>query len=343
MGWLQGILLLSQAADGFFCFLSLLDFICKLENAVKENSDPKDIKFKVKDAICSNKVYEKRLQPEYDKCWTLEYAEVDGCSFNMDVVPAIDEDIADLLNRNISLYKPENSVAITNKHTEKDYSWCTINPKSYIEWFDSINKKFKEYKRADKLLEFFQENRTIFNSVEDIPEILERSSLQRVIQILKRHRDVYFSKSYKEDLKPASVVITTIVAQVADKAPENYSVYELLEYVVARLISLLQGNSIEGTEFALKHNGKWVLENSVNSSDNLVDSWNDNSDKPKYFLKWIEILRRDFLEDLSSPEEYGLLLENSFGSDTVRKFVDTSQYAVKVPSKIDSVPKPWGE
>ena len=314
-----------------------LDFICKLNGVSKNNTNPKNVKFQVKDAICSNKIYAERLQREYDKCWTLEYAKVSGCYFNMDIVPAVKEEEIKILN---ILNSPQYSIAITNKENSQLYSWCTINPKAYVEWFQSINKKFNDYNREIRLKNILNENLAFFNSVEEIPPMLERSSLQRVIQILKRHRDVYFNKVRREDLKPVSVILTTLVAQIAQSAPANYSVYELLEYTVKALTSLLEGLKFN-QNFALKDNNKWILLNPVNSLDNLVDSWNENIEKPKWFLRWMKCLRGDFLTDILDDKKYEILLENSFGYTAVNKFVDLNKNEIKEPEMIINMAKPW--
>lgn len=170
--------------------------------------------------------------------------------------------------------------------------------------------------------------------------MLERSSLQRVIQILKRHRDVYFNKVRREDLKPVSVILTTLVAQIAKSAPANYSVYELLEYTVKALTSLLEGFKFN-ENFVLKDNNKWILLNPVNSLDNLVDSWNENREKPKYFLRWIKCLQEDFLTDILDDKKYVTLLENSFGCTAVKNFIDLNKYEIKEPKMIINMAKPW--
>ena len=85
--------------------------------------------------------------------------------------------------------------------------------RQYKNWFETINKPFLDFNRENRKKILLEKNRTIYNSIEEIPEGLERSSLQRVIQILKHHRDVYYCRIKKENLKPTSAIITTICAE----------------------------------------------------------------------------------------------------------------------------------
>lgn len=96
---------------------------------------------------------------------------------------------------------------------------------------------------------FFMENRTIFAesaSAEDVPNYYIKSSLQRIIQLLKRHRDIYYSQIKDgETLRPASVIIVTLVAKIAYSAPDT-DIESLLSYVVSGLkeyACILQGRT----------------------------------------------------------------------------------------------------
>ena len=56
---------------------------------MKKQLDHKNI---IKETLCKSEVYKEKLQnKEWDKCWTLEYAEVNGIGFNIDIVPGVAE------------------------------------------------------------------------------------------------------------------------------------------------------------------------------------------------------------------------------------------------------------
>ena len=74
-----------------------------------------------------------------------------------------------------------------------------------------------------------------YASIEEVPEEMERSSLQRVVQILKAHRNNYFSSSKREKMKPKSVIITTLVAEISSHLDANLGTFELLDKVLKEL------------------------------------------------------------------------------------------------------------
>lgn len=330
-----------------------VDCICLL-HMNKNNTSPEEVKNFIGDKIKSNEMYSKKLLPEDSRCWTLEYANKNGIGFNLDVVPSLPADY-ELISKIISAGVREDfanvAISITNKDNNK-YNWCDSNPKGYAEWFKEINKPFLEYNRLQRRQMLFESNREIFNSVEEIPEYVERSSLQMVIQILKRHRDIYFTKRRKEGYKPISAIITTMVGQISRSAQHNMDVLELLEYVVNEIIiysNLLRKNQkefsllYESKSILSKKEDRWTILNPVNPLDNLTDSWNDDSDKAKCFFEWVNQIKIDFIDSLVLDDSKFInLLENSLGSQFVKSNVDMKKYGVlPVTSSILNTPKPY--
>ena len=109
-----------------------LDFICCLGDK-KETTTAKHVKNVVKETLCNSEVYKEKLQNiEWDKCWTLEYEEVNGIGFNIDIVPGVSEsdDIKQLMvGNNLSQDNAELAVAITDKR-EQNYFWLKSNPRA---------------------------------------------------------------------------------------------------------------------------------------------------------------------------------------------------------------------
>lgn len=330
-----------------------LDFICE-SNKPKDSTNPKEIKYEAHDILIENEMYKKILsEEEYDKCWTLEYAEVDGIDFNMDIVPAVKENgqgIQELSIKGLNPYYSNMAIAITNKKN-CNYNWSTSNPIAYKEWFQSINNPFLEYNRNERLMKILNENRSIYASIESIPPEIERSALQRVIQLLKRHRDVYFSKKKEEDNKPLSAIITTITAEIAKSAPVNMSIFELLQYVVSEFeIYSNRQNMDEGIFEATfiekriinRKQGQWIIMNPVNPKDNLADGWNEVPIKAKCFFEWVLQVKKDFLDSIAeSDNEFIAALENGLGSGFVKSNLNMKNYNFIVPQIITSTPKHW--
>ena len=244
----------------------------------------------------------------------------------------------------------ELAVAITDKRNQ-NYLWLTSNPRAYKNWFESINRPFLEYDRQNKRRVLFEKSRTVYNSIEEIPEDLERSSLQRIIQILKHHRDVYYCRIRKEDLKPTSAIITTICAEIAYGMDPSLNVFELLQAIVNDFEIYSRNQTLTEEEFSRqyetkntirKSNGKWCIMNPVNPKDNLADSWNDNPEKAELFFKWVKVMKKDCLDSLQIEDnDFVALLENNFGRDYVKKSINLNDYANVTPTIITNTPKPW--
>lgn len=330
-----------------------LDFICCLSEQ-KEKTTARYVKNIVKDTLCKSEVYKEKIQDtEWDKCWTLKYAEVNGIGFNIDIVPGVsesDEIVQSMVSSRLSQEEAELAVAITDKR-KQNYLWLTSNPRAYKNWFESINRPFLEYDRQNKRRVIFEKSRTVYNSIEEIPEGLERSSLQRVIQILKHHRDVYYCRIRKEDLKPTSAIITTICAEIAYGMDPSLNVFELLQAIANDFEIYSRNQTLTEEEFSRqyetkntirKSNGKWCIMNPVNPKDNLADSWNDNPEKAELFFKWVKVMKKDCLDSLQIEDnDFVALLENNFGRDYVKKSINLNDYASVTPTIITNTPRPW--
>ena len=330
-----------------------LDFICCLSEQ-KEKTTAKYVKNIVREALCKSEVYKEKLQDmEWDKCWTLEYAEVNGIGFNIDIVPGVsesDEIVQSMVSSRLSQKDAELAVAITDKRNQ-NYFWLTSNPRAYRNWFESINRPFLEYDRQNKRKVLFEKSRAVYNSIEEIPEGLERSSLQRVIQILKHHRDVYYCRIRKEDFKPTSAIITTICTEIADGMDPSLNVFELLQAIADDFEIYSRNQILTEEEFSRqyktkntirKSNGKWCIINPVNPKDNLADSWNTHPEKAELFFKWVKVMKKDYLDSLQVEDnDFVALLENNFGRDYVKKNINLNDYASVTPTIIANTPKPW--
>lgn len=333
-----------------------LDAICQIVTE-KDGTTPQEIKEAVESAFEQDEIYNKKLV-KCDKCCTINYTDINEIGFSIDIVPAVEEDYStkNRLKKKSALPEYiETAIAITSKKNEK-YEWATNNPKGFKVWFDIINMPFLKYNPMQSRSMIFEANNNVFASIEEIPLELERSSLQRVIQILKRHRDVYFSKKHDGNtLKPISAIITTVASSIASFAPVSLGVFELLKYVLSEFDVYSKRQILNEFEFSNIYKNKnivkridenWVIENPVNPEDNLADSWNENPLIAKAFFDWSKCVYRDFLEsNEKTDEEYINILESALGSDFVRKSIDLRKY---LPSIVATKPiiqsnqsKPW--
>lgn len=323
-----------------------LDFICQVDGTRNDYTADK-LREIIESTLTSNSTYEDRLVVN-DECFTIKYADVDGTEFSIDVVPATDESQENKSRLISESARPDlikTAIAIPKHNKNQPYSWLTNNPKGFREWFDDINKPFLEYSREQYRKHLFEAHRSIFASVEEIPSILERSALQRVIQILKYHRNVYYDKLQNgDDLKPISAIINVIVTEISKNHTPACSTFDLLKFVLDELKIysnhlVLNSENFEKTYgqnrkvFSHKNN-EWFIENPANPEDNLADKWNENKKIPDEFFRWINALTTDFITGLSTATDaqFRVLLENSLGESVVTKVLQ-KKYCTIIPPK----------
>jgi hypothetical protein len=306
--------------------------------------------------------YHKELldKNEGRRCWTLNYAPTDGVGFHMDVLPCVHEgtDIIDkIVLKNVPPAVAEKAIAITDFDKDEDtYNWSTGNPHGLVDWFKNINTPYlravSEYQRR-ALVE-----KKAYASIEAVPEPLLKSPLQRVIQLFKRHRDVRFDRQPDYAYRPISIIITVLVAQIADeKKLYNASVKELLQAVVEELD---QYSSLNKDLYAYpaeklaqrniviikRDSDGWHLSNPVNPYENFAERWTeDGNARAKAFFKWVEWIKSDFEFDRADSAEKFTSLQKSFGeAATKRIYTNLNLNAMKsTPTIITAAnqPKPY--
>lgn len=312
-----------------------LDFICQVKKARDETTAT--MLWKELKEVLEKSPYADNLVKD-DKCFTIEYADINGVGFSIDIVPAADESVERKLKLKSESEHPDLiDTSIVLPDTSRDRSmWVTNNPRGYRAWFENINEPYRRHSREEYRRALFEKHSTFYSSIEAIPVELERSSVQRVIQILKKHRDEFYAKcAYR---KPISAIIGTLVAKIAENQPPYLSVFELLEKVLITLC-----NHSRNDEMLYKENGKWKIPNPANPDDNLADSWNDDTcDK---FFSWINQAKIDLIDALSYEDErFQAFMENAFGLEFIKKHWGDKYRPVRPkPIHPSNAPKPWGD
>ncbi len=322
-----------------------LDFICQ-ELYNKSNVTPKHVKKCIEEILKKNG----RRVNEDDTCWTIDYANVqENLGFKIDVVPAVKEDEKEkqkLLKSNVNPNYAQNAIAITRIKNKEIYQWDASNAKGYTNWFNDINEPFLKFALSERAKQHFF-------SIEKLPEIDKKSNLQRVIQILKRHRDIFFyraTKKEQEQNKPNSSIITTIVAQICKGYNPNTSLYDLLKYVVSELEIYSQLLEQEQSVFSYnnvnriwikKENEQWYIPNPVNPYNNLAGDWDDET--AKKFFKWVRALKQDLILSVDyNDEKYYIAMKNAFGDefidDNIKEFTFLNNSEKSITT---SNTKPW--
>lgn len=278
-----------------------IDLVCKLEKKPQYWTQ-KDLKKEVGDRLKSNSHYDRMLYDfkngEYynqggRRCWTLKYS--DHVGYHMDILPALsDEGLVYLMEKTFSAtneLSPSEirQLAIRITDIEKDNfnsdtnieNWHKSNPFGYANWF--FSKAIVSGKRMFSLNESVDPVRAYEN---------KKLPLQRVVQLLKRHRDIMFSsEEFECDNRPISVIITTLAARAYDNSENLIDAYTNIVKRMKRFIEDRENPLTGKIE-------KWV-QNPVNDVENFADKWSEVSQKQDYFYLWLDKLEED-LEKLFS-------------------------------------------
>lgn len=203
---------------------------------------------------------------EKRRCWTLSYPEL---GFHLDVLPAIPD---------AEFHRSSNGILLTDT---KLRPWQHANPKDYANWFRH---------RSEEMLRKLVASAKAAN-VDSVPDWAVRSTLQRLVQVLKWH----CYRAFEDDVddRPPSVLITTLAAH-AYRGQDDLGV-ALLE------VAQDMPNHIE------RSNGRWEVLNPAHEKENFTDKWNepDTAHRRGKFTRWCETVQRD-LEAASNTQGDGI-------------------------------------
>ena len=190
---------------------------------------------------------------ERGRCWELIYS---GDRFHMDVLPVIPDPDGD-----------DTAVLLSDRDL---FLWQHSNPIGYADWFWNSMGDAVGVGRA-------QLAAMLNRDVEDVPRWLVRTTLQRVVQLLKLHRDTFF-RSNPHD-KPASILITTLATHAYGGESD---LFEAFRKVARNLPSYVEWR-----------NGTYWVPNPAHEEENFADKWNTSPDRKRHFDRWIEALIAD--------------------------------------------------
>ena len=192
---------------------------------------------------------------EGKRCWTLEYQ---SDPFHMDVLPAIPD--------------PEgrpNAMLLTDRDVR---NWQHSNPIDYAEWFHEAMVEEFDRLRASMMAQMQARD------VEEVPAWQVKTTLQRTVQALKRHRDLFFMQELES--RPASIIITTLAAE-SYRGGEG--LYEVLRDVTQRM-----------PDFVQRRGDEWWVPNPVQPAENFADRWRERPELATAFFKWLARAQQDF-------------------------------------------------
>lgn len=292
-----------------------IDLVCKLEGKPSTWTQ-KDVKEIVGDRLKDHGTYADMIEDNEggQRCWTLEYS--DDSNYHMDILPAVtDENFMTFLNESFNNYEDIDAEKVAIRITDKEEDnydvstdsdeWMKSNPFGYAQWFFqkaiiSSTKLFSLNESVDPVREFQK----------------EKWPLQRVVQLLKRHRDIMFSSDdYDTEDKPISIIITTLSSRAYDKSENIVDAF-------GNIVSKMRGMIEERFNYETGKVEKWVS-NPVNEEENFADKWPLEKQKEEYFYMWLNKLEGD-LKTIRNSSGIGLQNLNEsfsgmFGKSSVSK------------------------
>ena len=306
-----------------------IDLVCEIP-LLKNQTTPEFIKRIVGNRLKEHETYKKLLDEEGKRCWTLRYSEQDDIGFHLDILPSVPYLRGYL----------DTAIAITNKRGSY-YSWSASDPKGYGLWFDGRNKPAFDLVYAEQRQLIQKRAPEIYARIEDVPNQLVRTPLQRAIQIMKRHRDINFNNA-KHEHAPISIIITTLSAYFYRNEPD---VYSALKNIVANLSAhiVLFGNqpldpTLKSSPIKKTSDGKWYIGNPVNPEENFADRWHENDHaRAKAFFRWLDSLQKDLINILN--ENNRNLVKKTIISALGSAPVSQNLELIMPPSVIESPPK----
>lgn len=237
-----------------------IDLVATIDNKFTSAKELKNI---VGDVLKGSDRYSEKIE-EGKRCWTIEYAE--SANYHMDILPTMRSDT----------YFRNKELIMTHKEDENsNYEFRQTNPEAYYDWFV---KRMEEEKK--KLTEEY----AIRNKMEivEVPEYKIKTTLQIAIELLKRYRDIKFKET--PDIKPISIILTTLMARIYT-GKEN--VYELIEKFSKEYIIYLEKDE----------NGNVLIKNPVNENENFADKWPNNPERKEAFFRFMNELKEDLVNN----------------------------------------------
>lgn len=233
---------------------------------------------------------------EMPRCWRLDYAG----EFHMDITPSIPNPAC----RNGGELVPD----------KKLRTWKPTNPSGYLALFE----KRAALAPTMRILKSFaaMDSRGI---VDPFPEHTGfKGILRRIVQLLKRHRDIYFENA-DESLRPISVIVTTLAAQAYEFCVGKYvfdSEFDVVLAVVRTMPYFIE-------PYTLGAKPQWRIANETTEGENFAEKWNLHPERAAAFFEWHGRILGDVaqLAELEGNDRITKSLAQAFGSQPVNQVV----------------------
>lgn len=265
-----------------------LDAVCRREIEKHQTTQAK-LKYEIGDVLLDYRNAHHDLPDaptglkERNRCWTLRYPA--SLRFHLDVLPAIPNHES-----------PPSGILITDRELR---AWQRSDPQAFAAWFKLQAAAEFITKRA-RLAE------AAHTAPEAIPEWEVRTTLHRLVQVLKLHRNEFFCANL--DARPASILLTTLAAHAYTG---EHNLYDAAVQAVE-----LMPRYIERTREG------YFVPNPVEPRENFADRWRHEPELARAFFGWLDRLGEDLREVASvqgGVDKVAARLQESLGEQPVAK------------------------
>ncbi len=266
-----------------------VDLISFLKGATRF-TPPAYVKKEIGDRLAANDLYKDKLE-EMPRCWRINYAN----EFHLDITPAIKNPDCDnggelVPDKNLKEWKPSNPGGFRDLFAKR----AALVPQSWV-------RKTALVAAAD--------------SADIIPFPTKKAVkgvLRRTVQLLKRHRDVFFQKQ-DPCLAPISIIITTLASKsyewcvVQDRSDNDF---DLLLDTIRMMPHFIESDVFYGQK-------QWFVWNETTVGENFAEKWNNDERRAKAFFHWHENALLDFTQIIEADGLDGI-------GNQLKKFLDAS-------------------
>jgi hypothetical protein len=320
-----------------------LDLACKLQYGITKKThtqaDLKELIHVELEKYRAARGIKNLLEPKH-RCWRLDYQ--DRLRFHIDIVPCIPMDesgqraVSESIDKasfdkGIAKTITQTAVSITDDRHPSYKSicdtWNSSNPEGYAMWFQ----------HRMNLLQTESYSMDVRAQVDKIPMFKKKAPLQRVIQLLKRHRDNWSTDN--PDSKPISIIITTLAARAYNGENNIVTALENILYGMTKFVRVI----------------KPLVPNPVNPDEDFADRWYrpecSRLRLKESFYNWIDQAQKDFqhLKSISDIEQLCTLIKRKFSVRIdiaeLEKRLGKIDNPIKTPKTYvidrENVPKPW--
>lgn len=236
--------------------------------------------------------YYATILEEKQRCWRLNYAN----EFHLDITP--------------SILNPECSNGGELVPDKALRCWKATNPRGYLREFDRRARLIPRIRFGSAVLEKRAD-------IEPLPaRTVLKGVLRRLVQLEKRHRDIFFERLEATEQAPISVIVTELTARAYEQCVTTGSYDTELQLIVDVVRTM--PTFIDGPP---RGHRQWALWNETTLGENFAEKWNQDEALPHAFFAWHHDLLNlmEHIVDIQGLDQLSKYLGESFGARPVRK------------------------